>query len=393
MTHRATKKAENMDDIDVAQQIAELGEEALIAAAEAYFARIESPEYHLRKPFTGFFETPSLLQHLAATISLLEGFEGVRILDFGAGTCWMSRLLAQLGASVTATDVSPSALRLGQDLLRTHPLIGGSGSLDFVVFDGTTLEFPTGSFDRIVVSDAWHHVVDQDGALTEFSRVLVKNGTVVISDVGPQHSRTAQSQFEMRNFRVIEQDTDTDDLKRRAHEAGFRTVEAFIYAPTPLAIVSDSLEAGYSLDDARLTASAKAFHADHRLVRLRRQDASVLDSRQPVGLQASIEATFDARSRSLEVRVENTGGAVWLTDSQLSVGRVNIGLHLTRSDVMVDLDFQRIALDGPIAPGESRTITTSLENDIHGDVIVDLVSEGVAWFEALGSTPVHIHLD
>lgn len=44
-------------------------------------------------------------------------FPGVRILDFGAGTCWMSRLLAMLGCNVTAVDVSRKALEVGDKFL------------------------------------------------------------------------------------------------------------------------------------------------------------------------------------------------------------------------------------------------------------------------------------
>jgi ubiquinone/menaquinone biosynthesis C-methylase UbiE len=381
-----------MNEIDPEAIIAELGERALIEAAEEYFARIDAPSYHFQKPFTGFSEAPYLLHHLSSALHLINGFPGVRILDFGAGSCWLSRVLAQMGANVIAADVSASALRLGEELLNIQPLIGQAGTLSFTVFDGQSLALEDGAVDRVIVSDAWHHVVSQELVLSEFFRVLSPTGTVVISDCGPVHSKSPQSQFEMRNFLVIERDTDTDVLKRSAERVGFEKVEAFMYAPVPIPIAGDSLEHEYLHGDygQRLAESADAFHFDHRLIRLAKSSDHSLDSRQPAGLASSISADFDRASRRLDVTVTNVGGAVWLTDPANPVGQVNIGLHLMRDNVTVEFDLGRMTLAGPIRPGESCSSTLTLPPEWHGDVVIDVVAEGVGWFEAFGSTPVII---
>jgi demethylmenaquinone methyltransferase/2-methoxy-6-polyprenyl-1,4-benzoquinol methylase len=44
------------------------------------------------------------------------------------------------------------------------------------------LPFPDGSFERIIVVDAYHHLTDQGSSLAEFWRVLAPGGRLVIEE-------------------------------------------------------------------------------------------------------------------------------------------------------------------------------------------------------------------
>src|SRR5687768_5860109 len=90
--------------------------EQLNETAEQYFRSIKDRTYHLAKPFASAREAPAHLLNLGL---LLEGMElgpGLRVLDFGAGSCWLSRLLNEMKCASISCDVSPTALQIGREL-------------------------------------------------------------------------------------------------------------------------------------------------------------------------------------------------------------------------------------------------------------------------------------
>ena len=91
----------------------------------------------------------------------------------------------------------------------------------FLVFDGHTIDLPDGSVDWILCFDAFHHVPNPAEVIAEFARVLRPGGMAGFSEPGPHHSQTEQSQAEMRNFKVLENDLVVEDLERYALAAGF----------------------------------------------------------------------------------------------------------------------------------------------------------------------------
>jgi hypothetical protein len=70
--------------------------EELNETADAYFRRLSDPTPLMSKPFTFLHEAPEALQNLGLLLSGLHLGKTMTVLDFGAGTCWLSRFLAQL---------------------------------------------------------------------------------------------------------------------------------------------------------------------------------------------------------------------------------------------------------------------------------------------------------
>ena len=60
-------------------------------------------------------ETPAILGNLAVVLKSLDLSPGLHVLDFGAGSGWLARLLTQLGCRVTLLDVSPTALAIARE--------------------------------------------------------------------------------------------------------------------------------------------------------------------------------------------------------------------------------------------------------------------------------------
>ena len=101
----------------------------------------------------GIPETQANLHGMAEVLQLLRLFHGARVLDFGAGTGWFSRMLACLDCQPVAVDVSPVALGLGRSLFSRDPAMAGL-SIDWRPYDGVRLPLDDGSVDRIVCYDS-----------------------------------------------------------------------------------------------------------------------------------------------------------------------------------------------------------------------------------------------
>ena len=218
--------------IDVRQRIATYSVEELNATADAYFARLDNWDYLLAKPLAQIGESPELLQCFAHVVDGLNLAQDMTVLDFGAGACWTSRFLTQLGLQVIALDVSASALHIGEALYQRMPVIGDQPKARFLPFDGYRIDLPDASVDRISCWEAFHHVPNTAHVLREMVRVLKPGGIAGFSEPGPTHSRAPQSQAEMRNYRVIENDVVVEDIWRDAKAAGFADIRIAAFAAT-----------------------------------------------------------------------------------------------------------------------------------------------------------------
>ena len=193
--------------------------------ADAYFAGRESHHYLYQKPFYHPNDCAPSLSNLGQLFAGLGLAAGMRVMDFAAGSCWLSRILVQLGCTVTSCDASATALDIGRELFRRYPPIADHFTEpEFRVFDGVHLPFADGSFDRIVVNDAFHHVPNIGAVLAEFSRVLKSDGIVAMSEPGRHHSGTEASQFEMKTYSVIENDFVLEDVWLQAQATGFKDI-------------------------------------------------------------------------------------------------------------------------------------------------------------------------
>ena len=85
--------------------------EALARTADDYYrTTLQFSDRYLAKPFADPRDTPDLLGSFAQLLGGLHVVPGMTVLDFGAGACWTTRCLTQLGCAAIALDVSPTAL-------------------------------------------------------------------------------------------------------------------------------------------------------------------------------------------------------------------------------------------------------------------------------------------
>jgi ubiquinone/menaquinone biosynthesis C-methylase UbiE len=95
-----------------------------------------------------------------------------RLLDAGGGTGRVAHMLRDMAGQVVVSDEASGMLRQAAQKNGLTPLQAHA----------ETLPFAAGSFDRIVVVDAFHHFSRHRQAVAEFWRVLAPGGRVVIEE-------------------------------------------------------------------------------------------------------------------------------------------------------------------------------------------------------------------
>lgn len=370
--------------------------------AEAYFQLVEEPERLLEKPFVSLNETPLLLYRLGLLLAGLEIGPTMRVLDFGAGTCWVAHILACLHCHVTCVDASATALALGRRMFDERPAPAGVDAPRFLTFDGETLPVASGSFDRIICFDALHHVPNPGRILAEFHRVLKDGGRAGFSEPGRLHSRSPVSQYEMQHYGVIENDIRLEDIKALADEAGFTGM---------LAAAESGFETWLTFEEARMTweshvlperwvtANVHSFHGRSTFVL--QKGVYRRDSRLATGLAGTLRVAqdvFEVRAGEalvVDVEAHNTGSAVWLAANTPDIGVVKVGAKL-RPAAEPDAApvVHRTPLPGDLEPGAAVTVPVSIVFDEPGEyeVTLDLLDERIVWFETLGLVPPRLHV-
>ena len=159
------------DPINVTEVMGRFSPDQHVARANAYFVREHEEDALFRRPFYGTGDVQTRVAGFACMLQHLDLRDGQKVLDFGCGTGWLSRILATMGLDVVGVDVSENALRLGREFIARDAL-ADTLKVEFRLFDSVTLPLEDASVDRIASFDAFHHVLDQEGTLREMARVL-----------------------------------------------------------------------------------------------------------------------------------------------------------------------------------------------------------------------------
>ena len=385
--------------IDVRDLIARYDFTKHAELADAYFEPLLNNPIIRRKPFAHAHEAIQIMGDFSHVIHGLRLFESAKVLDFGAGTCWSSRILASLGAQVTAIDVSANALKIGKSIQEQDALTCDL-PIDYRVFDARSLPAESATFDRILSFDAFHHVPDQEAILREFARVLTDDGIAGFAEPGPHHSLTPSSQMEMKSFNVIENDIRVEEIWRMARECGFADIKLSFVMPRQELVSLDDfnriLETQSAPNQLVFSPTNAAIHQNRRVFFLHKSSSFVTDSRIAEGLHYElrlVELSPMGQAARLVLDLKNTGVSVW-RPSGGEPGSVNIGVHLRAQDgQLINNEFTRLPIsDSRVTPGQELRLTVDLPMpDVASfDVELDLVSENVTWFETFRNTPLKL---
>jgi 2-polyprenyl-3-methyl-5-hydroxy-6-metoxy-1,4-benzoquinol methylase len=151
--------------------------------------------YEHPEPYKRFFYGT----RFQAVLSALDPQAGDEILDLGCGSGLYTRVLAERGATVTATEFAPTSLALAKRN------VGWSGKgVDFRLEDAQALSLPGERFDKVLLTEVIEHIPHPNRAIAEAARVLRPGGVLAVS---------TPSRFSPLNLAY--------DLKRRVRRYGF----------------------------------------------------------------------------------------------------------------------------------------------------------------------------
>jgi 2-polyprenyl-3-methyl-5-hydroxy-6-metoxy-1,4-benzoquinol methylase len=101
---------------------------------------------------------------------------GKRVIDVGCGIGVWVHHFRQLGARITACDLSDSAVKLTQRRSELFDL-----RADMAQGNAEQLPFATGAFDHVNCQGVIHHTPNTQACIDEFHRILKPDGTLSVS--------------------------------------------------------------------------------------------------------------------------------------------------------------------------------------------------------------------
>jgi ubiquinone/menaquinone biosynthesis C-methylase UbiE/glycosyltransferase involved in cell wall biosynthesis len=330
---------------------------------------------------------------------------GDQVLDFGAGSCYVSELLNRFGYMTVALDNDREVLAIGRERLTLDPRCDREHAR-FVTGDGMCLPFQDASFDGIVCMNALHHMPDYRATLAEMFRVLKAGGRAVFAEPGDEHSKSPESILAIEQYGAVEKDIILSEVHRLAREVGFRRMTLKPYVLPEMVELDyeefDRFRTGGKVSGAFLTAPEIAdFIRGHPLFCLEKGGARELTSASaPVEMLRAKIVIKDCPSRVKQggrLRVvalcENVGQPIWLAKPTPFGGYVSFGVKLLTADGRVlDDNRGRRQLSRDVPAGSRIEVVT--EVPVEGlkpgryRLLFDMVNELVCWFQSAGSAVV-----
>jgi ubiquinone/menaquinone biosynthesis C-methylase UbiE len=352
------------------------------------------------------------IQDFALLLAHADCTPNSRVLELGCGSGWSAEWMGRLGFKVTALDINEDMLELGRERMaackRAFPET--PISVEFVTGDAEALAFDDESFDAVYCLNALHHIPDIPKALKEIHRVLKKGGRFLFMEPGEGHAEAEVSKREMEEHGVTEKDIIIDELAEWSRQAGF---EQFALVPSldPVTSISlgrwrDLARAGWRLPlELWRWRRALIHRVVHHPCGYLLKGGGTAQGRIVAGEIVAFDVPESVPHREmlkLKATVRNSGDAPWMSWgsflagdplNQGEGGYVNLGVKLMRPDgTCEDPDFSRGKLLDDVLPGETAEVTCLAKAPAapgEYGLKVDLVQEGVAWFEDMGSTPLH----
>ena len=199
------------------------------------------------EPFTAGRATPRLLFDFSVMASLLKpDILESPILDFGAGTGWVSEFCARMGFQSVAFDIHGDLQACLENRAQADCRINES-LLNFAHGDGHAMPFESGAFGHLLCYDTLHHMHDYPKVFAEFFRVLQRGGRGIFVEPGARHSTSPDTIAFVETQKKhdptwIERDVVLEEIDQIARNAGFNAGLSIVPMPHPLAQLTYSME-------------------------------------------------------------------------------------------------------------------------------------------------------
>jgi ubiquinone/menaquinone biosynthesis C-methylase UbiE len=195
---------------------------------------------HIR-PWMNPYKFPWIMERIEREAKLLKGKP---LLEIGCGMGYDSLEFLKRGVRVTATDLTPSAVRLA----RRHFELQQVKAEDVRVENGLALSFPDNVFDAVWSNGVLHATGDTRRAIQEVRRVLKPGGRAIISHFYRKPSwMYLLSRFGKENIEYKEEDPPVNEFYTEKEIlsmfTGFEVVEAVQEHYRALPVCRDGVKA------------------------------------------------------------------------------------------------------------------------------------------------------
>lgn len=200
------------------------------------------------EPFSAGRATGRLLFDFGVMVSAMKpDVLDYPVLDFGAGTTWVSEFCARMGFTTVSFDINTDLIalcnreRLAADRRIDPSLLSEQGG------DGHAMPFPAERFGHVLVYDTVHHMHDYERVFSEFHRVLRPGGRAIFVEPGARHSKSPETIAFVEFMRErdptwIERDVVLEEMDRISRSAGFVEGLSIVPMPHPLALQTYTLK-------------------------------------------------------------------------------------------------------------------------------------------------------
>jgi 2-polyprenyl-3-methyl-5-hydroxy-6-metoxy-1,4-benzoquinol methylase len=138
-------------------------------------------DFALERFTPGTFGPKTAYEHWSRYLFALPWVRGRDVLDYGCGTGFGSRLLAEAAREVLAVDRAPGAIAYAEEH-HSHP------RCRFEPCDALPTALPAASRDVVVCFEVIEHLHEQRELLGEFRRILRPDGVLLVSTPDPAYT-------------------------------------------------------------------------------------------------------------------------------------------------------------------------------------------------------------
>lgn len=201
----------------------------------------------VEEPFTSGRNASRLIFDFGAMASLMkQSILNQPVLDFGAGTGWVSEFCARLGLQTIAFDIHGDLRGCLESRAKADCRIDPS-LLGFAHGDGHSMPFDSGVFGHLLCYDTLHHMRDYNKVFSEFFRVLNEGGRAIFVEPGARHSSSSETIAFVKAQKKhdpnwIERDVVLEEIDKIARSVGFAAGLCIVPIPHPLSFQAYSMD-------------------------------------------------------------------------------------------------------------------------------------------------------
>lgn len=132
----------------------------------------------------------NVIMHGANIEGLLDAVQpGMKVLELGCASGWLTLAMAQRGAEATGMDLSEKSLKVARDYYESIKA-GVKGSVTYQPVDMNTLDLPADTYDIIAAKAVLHHLMNLEHVMQVMHRALKPGGLLWVEDTDGEEARS-----------------------------------------------------------------------------------------------------------------------------------------------------------------------------------------------------------